>query len=120
MSTIENINNSLMEEEEVIIAEIGNTAPGSATREDLIKELERVSTIRRENQKVFNAACDESVRQAGDGVRFELEKRRLRNELITKLVATGASVATAILILSFEKEGFIRSKIFGWIKFPGK
>lgn len=117
MADIQNINNLLMEEEEVLIGELGNTAPGSATREDLIKELERISTIRRDNQKVYNQACDETVKQAADGVRFELEKKRIRNDLIAKLVATGVTFVTAITVLSFEEKGFIRSKIFGWIKF---
>ena len=102
--TKEELNAKILNEEEVVLVELSNSTPGSANREDLLKELERFDEIRRRN----------------DDKRDEVEDRKSRRDMITKLIATGVTFVTAIVMLSYEERGFIRSKVFGWIKFPGK
>lgn len=102
--TKDELNARILEEEDLILSELANSTPGGANRDDLLKELERFDEIRRRN----------------DDKRDEVEDRKSKRDFIAKCIATGATFATALVVLSFEQNGFIRSKVFGWIKFPGK
>ena len=116
MADIHDINEKLKEEEKLILEELDNTCPGSATREDLLKELERLSEIRRKNEESIVRRGSDILRSQNDSERNSVEVKKAKYDLIAKLVATGSTVLLGIIVLSFEEKGVIRSKIFGWIK----
>lgn len=103
-------------EEELIMSELENVAPGSATREDLLNELSKIQSIRIKEEESEVNCVNDFINRVSQEKRLEIEDAKSKREFIAKLVGTGATCVLTVIVLSFEEKGFIRSKVFGWIK----
>lgn len=106
----------MKEEELAIIEEITGSEPGSATREDLLKELKMAQEIRIKEEESEVNTVNDFIHRISEEKRLTIEDKKSKREFIAKMVATGTTVVLSVVVLSFEERGFIRSKVFGWIK----
>jgi hypothetical protein len=106
----------MKEEELAIIEEITGSEPGSATREDLLTELKMAQEIRIKEEESEVNTVNDFIHRISEEKRLTIEDKKSKREFIAKMVATGTTVVLSIVVLSFEEKGFIRSKVFGWIK----
>lgn len=113
----EMIRKALIEEEDVVIGMIKDTTPGAEHREDLLKELKAIQEIRLKEEESEIKTVNDTIHRIKEEKLLEVEEKKSKRDFIAKLTATGASFILGLTILSFEKEGFIRSKVLGWIKF---
>lgn len=142
MENILEMNEALLEREKELIELIDQEDEGSVERDNYLKELEKLQTIRQRNERGlqeseklelekqrFNLEKEKSQNESDAKIkelearitdnekRSENEKKRGKLDFISKIVSTAATFLLGIIILSFEEKGFIRSKVFGWIKF---
>ena len=125
---IKEMDEKLLKQEEELIKMIEEAEIGSAERDAYTKELERIQGIRQRNEKAIfeeeksRNEADTKVKEleakiADNEKKAENEKKKSKLDFISKMVSTVATFLLGIIILSFEEKGFIRSKVFGWIKF---
>ena len=81
MENILEMNEALIEREKELIGLIDQEVEGSEKRENYLKELDRIQTIRQRNEK----SLQESEKLNLEKERFNLEKEKSQNESVAKI-----------------------------------
>jgi hypothetical protein len=92
-----------------ILNELNNETPGSAHYDDLVEELNKLSSINRDDTKAATAIGQEQQK-------IDNEKKRDKFLFIAKIASAVAALGTFLLMLKQEVTGSFRSKTMPFIR----
>lgn len=103
-------------ERERLLDELSKEVPGSSHYDDLVEELNKLSSINRDDSKLALTAVENDAKARAEDARIENEKKRDKFLFIAKVASAIAALGTFLLMLKQEVTGSFRSKTMPFIR----
>lgn len=99
-----------------LLDELSKEVPGGSRYEDIVKDLDTLSSINRDDTKAALASVENTLKMQQEDRKIENEAKRDKFLFIAKIASAIAALGTFLLMLKQEVTGSFRSKTMPFIR----